>query len=371
MQFRDVIGQMEAKNRLAQIANSGKIPHALMILGPDGSGSLPLAIAYAQYINCLDPKENDSCGTCSSCRKYEKFIHPDLHFSFPFVKIGDIKTTDPLLPQWRTFLEENPYRTHRQWLEYCGAENKQGNIPNEECKQFIQKLSLMAFEAKYKVLILWMPEFLGNSGNILLKLIEEPPSQTLFIFVARETEPILPTIMSRVQTLKVSGIESDILSKYLVTHHHCEEEKAQGLANLSEGNLNEALRLLNDDAEQSEELFKEWMRACFSLPVSASKLNEWVSMAHTLGREKQKNLLDYGLFIIREAFLHKFGASKINRLTAKEFDFVEKFAPLLNEKNVPILSKILSDGYTFIERNGYSKIVFHALSLEINAAFKK
>jgi len=371
MQFQQVIGQIELKKQLTGKVKSGKIPHALLFLGQEGAGTLPLAIAFAQYVNCLEPTELDSCGQCSSCRKTEKYIHPDLHFSFPFIKTAEVKTTDSLLPLWREFLDKNPYGNYRTWMEAISAENKQGNIPNEECKNFLSKLTLMSFEAKYKILIVWMPEFLGQSGNILLKMIEEPPTGTIFLLVGKESDSILPTILSRVQTIKVPGIESEHLAYYLENILGVPSNHSRSLANVSEGNLNEAIRLFENEATNNEELFKRWMRLCFSLPQGADELLQWILSVSVLGREAQKGLLHYGLFLIREAFLFKFGACKKERLTDSEHEFISKFSNLVNDKNVPIFSQILSDGQGYIERNGNPKIVFHALSLELSAALRK
>jgi DNA polymerase III subunit delta' len=371
MQFQQVIGQIELKKQLIGKVKSGKIPHALLFLGQEGVGTLSLAIAFAQYVNCLEPTELDSCGQCSSCRKMEKYIHPDLHFSFPFVKSTEIKISDPMLPQWRDFLDKNPYGSYRNWMDAISAEGKQGNIPNEECKNFLSKLTLMSFEAKYKVLIIWMPEFLGQSGNILLKMIEEPPANTLFLLVGRESDSILPTILSRVQTVKVGGIETNHLSHYLQEFLGVPANQSLSLANVSEGNLSEAIRLLENQASNNEELFKRWMRLCYSLPSGADDLVQWVLSVSVLGREAQKGLLNYGLFLIREAFLFKFGACKKERLTESEHEFISKFSNLVNDKNVPFFSQILSDGERYIERNGNPKIIFHALSLDLNAAFRK
>ena len=371
MQFQQVIGQIELKKQLIGKVKSGKIPHALLFLGQEGVGTLPLAIAFAQFVNCLEPTEIDSCGQCSSCRKTEKYIHPDLHFSFPFIKSTDVKTTDPILPQWREFLEKNPYGSYRSWMDAISAENKLGNIPNEECKNFLSKLTLMSFEAKYKVLILWMPEFLGQSGNILLKMIEEPPAGTLFLLVGRESDSILPTILSRVQTVKVPGIETEHLAYYLEHILGVPSNNSISLANVAEGNLNEAIRLFENEASNNEDLFKRWMRLCYALPQGADELVQWILSVSVLGREAQKGLLNYGLFLIREAFLFKFGACKKERLNETEHEFVAKFSNLVNEKNVPLFSQILSDGQGYIERNGNPKIIFHALSLDINAAFRK
>lgn len=353
------------------MADSGKVPHAMLFTGPEGSGSLPLALAFAQRLNCLEPQNGDSCGKCSSCRKAEKFIHPDLHFSFPFPGGKENPTSDKFLPEWRQFLTENPYRSYRMWMDFVADDKKQGNIPVSECQNIIQKLSLVAFEGQYKVLVLWMPELLREAGNVLLKLIEEPPAQTIFLLVAKDPDQLLTTILSRVQRVQIQGIERDALAAYLQAHNDCSPEEAISVANMSEGNLLEAFRLLEENAGQNEELFKEWMRLCFNLAANAAKLNGWIAQVAGLGREKQKNLFDYGLFIMREAFLHKFGCSNLNRLTASEQDFVNKFAPFMNDKNLPLLSRTFSDGITFIERNGNARIVFHALSFDVAAALAK
>ncbi|HHS96139.1 MAG TPA: hypothetical protein ENJ45_06070, partial [Phaeodactylibacter sp.] len=213
MLFDQVIGHRTLKAQLCRMAQNAQIPHAQIFFGPEGCGKLALALAFAQYVLCKNKSEADACGQCSACIKAEKLIHPDIHFSFPTV--GTKMTSNHYLPQWRDALSQNPYLHANQWLQFIGAENKQGNINVDECNNIIKKLSLKTFEADYKIMIIWLPEYLGKEGNRLLKLIEEPPEKTLFILVAENQERILPTILSRCQLLKVYALSDDEIKSAL------------------------------------------------------------------------------------------------------------------------------------------------------------
>ncbi|RZK65896.1 MAG: hypothetical protein EOO92_25830, partial [Pedobacter sp.] len=237
MQFKDVVGQEDIKVHLINTVKSDRISHAQLFLGPEGSGSLALAFAYAQFISCENKQETDSCGECASCRKYQKLIHPDLHFSYPFFAKHKEDTALTFIEEWRKAFLANPYLSLDEWREQLSADNKQANINIAECHSIIQKLSLKPFESEYKVLIMWLPEFLEKEGNSLLKIIEEPSHKTLFLLVAQNQDQLLNTILSRTQIVKVPKQKNQDVCEFLTTKHQVSEDKAKQIAYLSNGNL--------------------------------------------------------------------------------------------------------------------------------------
>src|SRR5476651_2423071 len=246
MQFSTIIGQHDIKQRLINTVSDNRVSHAQLFLGPEGSGSLALAVAYAQYLSCEDKLPDDSCGVCSSCRKYQKLVHPDLHFSFP--SFGTAKeTASDFIEEWRRAFLENPALSLDIWRSYLDAGNKQANINIADCHQIIKRLSLKPFESAYKVLILWLPEFLDKQGNSLLKIIEEPQPNTLFLLVAQNQDQILSTILSRTQLIKIPALGYEDIKEHLITHHHQTEHAAAEIAYLSNGNLTDALVMLQQE----------------------------------------------------------------------------------------------------------------------------
>eukprot|EP01137_Pigoraptor_chileana_P010974 Opistho-2@61168 len=246
MQFKDIIGQESLKQHLIQTVVENRVSHAQLFLAPEGSGGLSLAIAYAQYINCQNKSATDSCGECTSCRKYERYIHPDLHFSYPFFASKDVKIAVDVLEEWRSQMLEDPYINLDMWRAKLNADNKQANINIAECHDIIKKLSYKAFEADTKVLIMWLPEFLEREGNALLKIIEEPPAKTLFILVAQNQEQILSTILSRTQIVKVPKLADEVVEQYLIEKAGLSENQATEYSFLADGNLTIAKALLAD-----------------------------------------------------------------------------------------------------------------------------
>jgi DNA polymerase-3 subunit delta' len=248
VQFKEIIGHSSLKNKLLNIAQSGRISHTQLFLGPEGSGNLALALAFAQYVNCTQPGTEDSCGNCSSCIKYQQIIHPDLHFTYPFT--SPTKLSKELIEEWRAAIIDNPYISDFDWLQKINNEaNKQLNITAEECRAVISGLGLKSYEAKYKVHVIWQPEYLSKEGNILLKLLEEPPPFTLILLVGNNTEKILPTILSRAQLVKVPKITDADLIDALIAKYSMEEQKARDTARLADGNFNRAKSLIDIDHE--------------------------------------------------------------------------------------------------------------------------
>lgn len=365
MRFADIVGQQELKHKLVQTVKEGRVSHAQLFLGPEGSGKLALAVAYAQYLNCKSPGDDDSCGVCSSCQKYNKLIHPDLHFSFPIVNKGSDAEKNICAAHMKDFREAflaDPYMGYNDWMQAHGAENKQGNISKHECYDIISKLGLAPFEAGFKVLIMWLPEYLRDAGNVLLKIIEEPPQNTMFVLVAERQEMLLSTISSRTQLVKIPRLSTDDLADYLTQVHELEAAAARSVAMLSDGNLRLARELLNHETGINEQLFMDFMRITYG--GKGPDILTWIEKVADLGREGQKNLLQYGLHIIRECFLMRFGSAKLARLKGAELDFVTRFSVFITEGNVGEFNRLLNDGIYYIERNANARIVFHHVANE-------
>lgn len=362
MQFKDIIGQKEVKQHLIQTVLENRISHAQLFLGPEGSGSLAIALAYAQYISCENRSAEDSCGLCSPCRKYSKLIHPDLHFSYPFFAKHKEDTALTFLQEWRKAFLENPYINLEEWRNRLDAENKQANINIAECHQIIQKLSLKPFEAEYKVLIMWLPEYLSKEGNALLKIIEEPSQKTLFLLVAQNQDLILNTILSRTQLVKIPRLTDLEIKHYLVTEKNASENKAAQIAYMSEGNLQAALHFLKEDANDNFLLFSEWMRMTFA--DLGAKIIDFVDVAAKLGRENQKNFLRYGISLIRESVMINSGAASLVHLPAPELEFITNFSRFMNRAKAEAIINELEKAHYHIERNANPKILFLDVSLQ-------
>lgn len=361
MQFKDIIGQQAVKNKLIQGVKEGRVPHAQMFLGTEGSGNLALALAYAQYIACTNKTDTDSCGSCPNCIKYGKLIHPDLHFTVPTV--GSKEISDHFMEQWRETFLSKPYLNAFEWLMSLGAENKQGNITVDECRNIIKKLSLKSFEGDYKVLIMWMPEYLGKEGNTLLKLIEEPPQKTLFLLAANNDEHILGTIKSRTQLVKIPTLQQQEIKDALIERHQADEETARAASFLSEGNYNLAIKLLSQTENDFFDSFRNWMLMCYKNDMGS--VVNWVDEASRLGREMLKSFLGYGLHIFRECLIAKNTDGQMLRLTEKENEFVGKFSNFLNTSSIENITNAFNDTIYHTERNANAKISLINLSLLI------
>ena len=368
MLFSEVIGQESAKGRLKQMASGGRLPHALLFLGPQGSGKLALAIALAQYLLCENPGAADACGICNQCNKAAKLIHPDLHFSYPAV--GPKAISDHFLANWRQAISENPYLDVNQWLQSIGAENKQGNITKEECVNIIKKLGLKTFENNYKILIMWLPEFLRKEGNRLLKIIEEPPENTVFILVAEEQELILNTILSRCQIVHIKALSDEETCEGLMRQKSLSREEALTAAYLASGNFNEALQLAAQQGNNNAALFLEWMRHCYKgNPID---LVNWVDSFAKLGRENQKHFLRYALHFLREFNILKVsGGQGRARLQNEELQTAKKMTAILELEQVEQLAKLFSDCSYAVERNANPKVLFLDASIQMHKIMKR
>jgi len=367
MLFANIIGQNEVKERLISSVQKGRVSHAQLFLGQEGSGALPLSIAYAQLLLCKNKTENDSCGKCPSCIKTEKLIHPDIHFVYPIALQKDVRMSTDVAAEWREAFLENPYLNLHDWFGHLSAENKQPVIGVEESGEILRKLSLTTYEGEFKVMIIWLPEKMNiAAANKLLKILEEPPDKTIFLLVSENEEALLKTILSRTQLIKINRIADEEIKLALIETHNLASNDASRIAYLADGNYNSALKLISEKQEDNFYLhqFREWMRMCFKVDVVG--MVSWVEeIANAkVGREKQKEFLSYGLNILRECLAGMYGGKKLLRVDGEELDFVQKLSTKLDGNICKQLSDEMNEAILHIERNGSGKIIFTDLSLK-------
>ncbi len=370
MHFKEIVGQSQLKSRLIQTVKEGRISHAQLFVGKSGFGPLPLAIAYVQFIACKNKQETDSCGACPSCLKFNKLVHPDLHFSFPVSTTGGVKTkpvSDDFINDWRALNLEKPYFDLEEWHKTIGIEQKQSIISVHESRAIIKKLNLKAFEYEFKFLLIWKPETLNpQASNKLLKLIEEPIGKTIIILIAEDEEALLRTITSRTQMIRVPPVEFSELKKYLAKKGGIDEERAQQIAALSDGDVLQAEEKLHssEDAEMYFNLFVTWMRACYEANIE--KMHAWVEQVseRKFGRERQKQFLEYALEVMREGMIRNYAGSTLKRFDGPEGNFLQKFAPFVHENNVFGIMEILNEAHYHVSRNAYAKILFMDMSMK-------
>jgi DNA polymerase III subunit delta' len=402
MQFQSITGQKDTKEQLVQMIQHNRLSHALLFLGKEGSGALQLAQAFAQYIVCdtingkaaMGNKQsanepslfgepepsaaahqppttnnqaalNDSCGTCPACKKATALIHPDIHFSYPVItkKAGEKPVSADFIKEWRQFMAENPYGNVYDWLQFISAENKQGNITATECNDINRTMSLKSFESEYKILIMWLPEFLGKEGNKLLKLIEEPPFNTLFIFVAENDELILPTILSRTQLVKIPLLTNAEVAASLELKQGISKEKAQQIAAVAEGNYREALQLLQHTEDDWQVLLREWLNAVLKTgPLAQVK---WIEDTAKMGREKQKQFLKYFIHLLQQAIRLRVIPPTVNHQPSTDHDFALRLNKICSIAQQEAIITELDKASYYIERNANAKMLFHALSIRL------
>ena len=372
--FQQVIAQQDVKEHLLQMARENQLPHALMFCGPQGAGKLPLALAFARYLLCSQPTENDSCGECAGCRMLDNWAHPDLHFSFPVYKgkSSDHPVSDDFLEAWRNQLLENPYFDTEIWLNDIKAENQQITFYVQESDALQRKLALKSSQGGRKVVLMWLPEKMSQEvANKLLKLIEEPPMHTYFLLVSEDPDMVLGTIQSRVQRINVPSLTEEEISHALMTLHAVPEELAQNIAHISRGNYTEALKRLEAGNEQQQffELFVQLMRSCYVRNLK--DLQQWTQSVKELGRERQKRMLEYFQRLLRENFIYNFRKEEISYLTKEEEQFSQKFAPFINEINVIEIMDELSDAQRDIEQNVNAQMVFFDFALKMIILLKR
>jgi len=377
MQFTDVLGQEHLKSHLITSANNGRIPHAQLFVGPEGSGTLPMAIAYAQHIICGNNKANES-----GCKlKFEHLSHPDLHFAYPVASTDKVKShpvSKLFLEDWRAMLKEQPYGNLFDWYKQLGIDNKQGQIGVDEAQDISKSLSLKAYEGGFKVMIIWMVEKMNTAcANKLLKLIEEPPNKTIFILIAEDEQQIISTIKSRCQLLHFPPLSEEVIKDALIKSYQIPEVDATKIAHQANGNYNKACDLVYHDSEdtQFEEWFVFWIRSAFKAKGNKAAIHDLISWSEEIaktGRETQKQFLSFCLDFFRQAMLLNYNANELVFMEPKSESFkLEKFAPFVHENNVLEISDEIQDAIYHIERNGNSKIILTDLSIKLTRLLHK
>ena len=370
MKFSDVIGQDETKQRLLQMVAEDRVPHAMMLCGPSGCGKMALALAFASYLLCSDRRDGDSCGTCRQCIMTGKYSHPDLHFSYPVIRPTGTgsehkMSSEDFSSEWRNLLSAGPYFDIDRWLDEMGAANQQAQMGVGESDLLIRQLSLKSSQGGYKVVIIWLPERMNaECANKLLKLLEEPPAQTVFILVSDNPEQILPTILSRTQRIQIPRLTDEDIIAELTGRFGIQKEDAADIARASNGNYILAMQTihLNEEKRLFLELFISLMRLAYMRNIK--DLKKWSENIAAMGREQQKRFLEYCQHMIRENFIFNFHRGELNYMNREERNFSVRFAPFINERNVIKLMNELAEAQVHIEQNVNANMVFFDLTLK-------
>ncbi|WP_299223553.1 DNA polymerase III subunit delta' [uncultured Psychroserpens sp.] len=380
MLFSEILGQEHIKNHLTKSADFGRIPHAQLFVGPEGSGTLPMAIAYAQYVLCGN-KNSENTGGNESCNiKFTNLSHPDLHFAFPVATNDKVKShpvSSHFMEEWRQLIKEQPYGNLFDWYRILGIDNKQGQIGVDEAQDIVKKLSLKSYEGGYKVMIIWIAEKMNTStANKLLKLVEEPPNKTIFILIAEDEEQIINTIRSRCQILHFPPLAEEVITKALIKNYQIQEADAVKIAHQANGNYNKACDLVYNDSEdtQFEEWFVFWIRSAFKAKGNKSAIHDLISWSETIaktGRETQKQFLNFCLDFFRQALLLNYKVDNLVFIEPKTSFKLENFAPYVHGNNIIEISNELQDAIYHIERNGNSKIILTDLSIKLTRLLHK
>lgn len=381
MLFSEILGHQYNKNHLLKSATQGRIPHAQLFIGPEGCGTLPMAIAYSQYILCQNSGDENSGGNEACNLKFDHFSHPDLHFIYPTVTTDDVKSKPKsidFITDFRQFLKENPYGSLFDWYQLLGVKNKQGEIRVDDAQEILKSLALKSYEGGYKVIIIWMADKMNiAASNKLLKLLEEPTDKTVFILISENEEDIIQTIRSRCQVVHFNALPEKVIEEGLIVKHNIDPKMATKIAHQAQGNFNKALQLLSDDGEDSyfEKWFVDWVRAAFRAKGNAAAIQDlinWSDQIAGLGRETQKKFLDFCINMFRQALLLNYETPKLVYLEPKVDKFkLENFAPFVNGNNIQDIFKELSDAMYHIERNGNAKIILTDLSIKLTRLIHK
>ncbi len=366
MQFGDIVGQSTAKRNLIQMFAGGRMPHALLLLGKEGTGGLPLALAFAQYALCEAKMPDDSCGVCGNCQKVARLEHADLHLSFPSIRPKGDKPAKSayFIREFRDFVHKTPYGTTYEWLQAIEAENKQGNISADECRDIIEALTLKSYEGGLKIQVIWRPEYLGKEGNILLKLIEEPPAGTLLLFVAENTEDILPAILSRTQLLRLSPIPPADMAAALQQRGLADERKAVQIAQMADGSFSEALTMVQQVEDDLLPAARDWFNGIFT--GNGLKLAAFTGKWAGAGREGIRHLLGFTLSLLEGALRVAHLPEAIHTLSPQEGEFAKKLAARRLPPDVlKEMTEAISDAAYHIERNAHAKSVLMGLSIRL------
>ena len=367
MYFSDFPGQDSTKTQLLDLFKSERVPHALLLNGEEGCGHLQLALSFSSLLLCKSPTPLDACKNCSSCKMYEKYQHPDLHFSYPIhlSKTEHSETSDDQRSSFLEALEKYKCLGKKTWYSKMGNENKQGVIGVKESQAILAKISLKSFFGSAKILLMWMPELMNiQAANKLLKLIEEPPENTYFIFVSNNQSKILPTISSRLQTINVPRLKDENISDFLEKKFQIEPSTAKNIAKISKGNLNKAINTHLDAGilEMNRSLFVNWMRLCYSRNIADTI--DWVNEFSKIGREQIKDFITYSLEMYRQCIMGNYNM-EIEGVSESEKNFLEKFKPFVNHQNISEINSIMNDAYYHMERNANPKILMLDVSIKL------
>ncbi len=370
MRFKDIPGLTEVKQRLIRSAKEGKVAHAQLMMGREGTLNLPLALAYTTYLHCANKGDDDACGECPGCSKNLKYIHPDTHFVFPLSNVKGDKDDDrfraDIMKSWRAFLLEQPFGNMADWTTSYGGEDKRALISKEESREIVKALSLKSFESPFKVMIIWQPEFMHPSAaNGILKILEEPPQNTFFLLVSNNPERLLPTILSRTQQVTVPLLTDAEVDGYLKSMVPDTTKRAAIVAN-AEGNLHLAINLIDHEAENHHERLANWLRACYK--QDAVKMFAMAEEFHEMDKLQQHGLLAYAMKMIRETLLVTAGAPTLMRSRDDEQKFAEGFSKVMQLPAVEKAYQLLNDAGYQLERNGSPKMIFMDMSLRLAKA---
>ncbi len=370
MNFKQIPGQDEIKARLLRSVREERVSHAQLFAGPEGCGGMALALAFARFISCEDRKGDDSCGVCKSCVKYEKLIHPDLHFVFPVIKgkKGPDPVSDNYIVEWREFVRKSPFFTLNDWLDSIEVGNAQGMIFASEASEIIKKLSLKTYESEFKIMIIWLPEKMHQAtSNKLLKMIEEPPDKTLFLLVSEEPDKVIPTILSRCQLVRIPTFSNSDIEKYIKGRFDLPQEKAGDISRVSNGNVIRAIELCENEESSLANLdyFKSLMRFAWKRDILS--LISWSEEMAVTGREYQKNFISFSMRLLRENLMLSLdqGRNNLVFLAGQEADFSGNFHPFINQNNIYPLTDEFNLVFSHIESNGNAKIIFLDLALKV------
>lgn len=370
MQFNKIIGQAALKARFIGNIREGRVAHAQFLMGPRGSGVLPLALAYAAYLFCEHPGEGDSCGDCNPCRMMAKLAHPDLHLVFPIFLQEKSKTCDPYLPEWRNAVLAEPYLDADMWREALKGDNKQLRMGVDIAADLVRKLSLRPFLGGWKVMLIWLPEMMDAlMANKILKVLEEPEPRTVFLLVGHSNDRMLPTILSRTQLVKVAAPgPGEVAAAIQQRFPEVDAAGARALAARSEGDLLEAFAMAQGQEEEVFIFFRDWLRACYN-----TKVEEHAARAdyfYKMGREKQKRLMTYALYLIRQCMLLWQDLPQLSAVVGQELEFARKFSALLNSSNAERIREELESAHAHLERNANPKVLFMDLSYRLGSLLR-
>ena len=381
MQFSEILGQDHLISHLTKSASMGRIPHAQLFIGPEGSGTLATALAYSQYILCKNVGSENSGGNDSCNLKFKSISHPDLHFIYPTVSTEDVKAKPKsidFIKDWRSFITENPYGGLFDWYSLLGVANKQGSIRVDDAQEILKSLALKSYEGGYKIMIIWMADKMNNeASNKILKLLEEPPEKTVFILISENEEDIIQTIRSRCQVLHFNGLSENIIAEALINKGNLDQNSASKIAHQAQGNYNKALHLLHEDSEDFpfKEWFVVWVRSAFKAKGNATAIHDliaWSEQIAGIGRETQKKFLQFCIEMFRQAMLLNYETASLVFLEPKVEKFkLENFAPFVNGNNIHDIFRELSDAIYHIERNGNAKIILTDLSIKLTRLIHK